>query len=139
MSGGRIFEHTITVGWGDCDPAAIVFYPNYFAWFDEATHLMFRHAGMPMDAVEKRFGVIFPLVEASARFLRPSRYGEAIAFKTTVEAWHEKRLTVLHQGYRDGHLLLDGRELRVCSRPHPEDPVRLQSVPIPKEIVKAFK
>lgn len=134
-----IFEHMVVVGWGDCDPAAIVFYPNYFSWFDAATHLMFRQAGIPMDALERRLGVVFPLAEATARFLRPTRYGEKIEFRTKVEAWHEKRLTVLHQGYREGCLLIEGRETRVCSRPHPEDPNRLQSVPIPEEIIEAFK
>ncbi|HIL88646.1 MAG TPA: acyl-CoA thioesterase, partial [Deltaproteobacteria bacterium] len=30
-------RHTypVRIGWGDCDPAQIVFYPNYFAWFDQ--------------------------------------------------------------------------------------------------------
>jgi len=26
--------HTQTIEWGDCDPAGIVFYPRYFAYFD---------------------------------------------------------------------------------------------------------
>lgn len=134
-----VSKHTVAVGWGDCDPAGIVFYPNYFAWFDAATHLMFRMAGMPFDAVERRFGVWFPLAEATARFLRPSRYGQTIEFQTAVEIWHEKRMTVLHQGYRDGDLLIEGREIRFCGGPHPDDPERLRSVPIPREIIEAFK
>ncbi len=24
----------VTVEWGDCDETGIVFYPNYFCWFD---------------------------------------------------------------------------------------------------------
>jgi acyl-CoA thioesterase FadM len=28
------FRTEILVAWGDCDPAGIVYYPNYFHWFD---------------------------------------------------------------------------------------------------------
>jgi acyl-CoA thioesterase FadM len=30
------------VQFGDCDPAGIVFYPNYLAWFDAAFGRMLR-------------------------------------------------------------------------------------------------
>ena len=38
---------TLTVGWGDCDPAGIVFYPNYFRWFDDASWRLFEAGGLP--------------------------------------------------------------------------------------------
>lgn len=45
--------------------------------------------------------VVAVLAEATARFLRSTRYGENIGVRTTtVETWHEQRLTVLDQGYR---------------------------------------
>ena len=36
---------SINVAWGHCDPANIVFYPNYFNWFDQSSHLLFDKAG----------------------------------------------------------------------------------------------
>ena len=36
---------TIKISWGHCDPAKIVFYPNYFIWFDQSAHLLFDKAG----------------------------------------------------------------------------------------------
>ena len=38
----------ILIAWGDCDPAGIVFYPRYFAWFDAATAALFAAAGLPI-------------------------------------------------------------------------------------------
>ena len=29
--------HRVPIEWGDADPARIVFYPRYFAWFDAGT------------------------------------------------------------------------------------------------------
>jgi 4-hydroxybenzoyl-CoA thioesterase len=34
----------LTIEWGDCDPAGIVFYPRYFAMFDASTAALFARA-----------------------------------------------------------------------------------------------
>ena len=41
--------HEITVEWGDCDPAGIVYYPSYFKWFDQGTYRLFLKAGLRRD------------------------------------------------------------------------------------------
>ena len=40
------FRHSydVIIKWGDCDPAGIVFYPQFFAMFDEATGFLFQAA-----------------------------------------------------------------------------------------------
>jgi 4-hydroxybenzoyl-CoA thioesterase len=133
-------EYTVMVQWGDCDPAQIVFYPRYFEWFDAAGWALLERLFPHKRALLERHGVVgFPIAEASARFLRPSGQGQSITFRSTVEGWQEKRFTILHQGYRDGELLLEGREVRFVGRVHPDDPKRLQAIAIPAEIVEAFR
>ena len=68
------------VDFADCDPARIVFYPRYFDWFDRATENLFRERGMawPQLFVQYRLAG-FPIVDANAKFLGPSRFGERIA------------------------------------------------------------
>src|SRR5208282_2141370 len=62
----------IRVEFGDCDPAKIVFYANYFRWFDQCTSALFRAAGLPLGELFKSYGVVgIPLVEARARFITP--------------------------------------------------------------------
>ena len=39
----------VQVGWGDCDPAGIVFYPRYSAWMDNVSHVLAREMGIPRD------------------------------------------------------------------------------------------
>ncbi len=126
--------------WGDCDPADIVFYPNYFRWFDAASRTYLEQILPPKRAMLERYGILgFPIVDASARFMRPSSYGDAIELRSAVEQWNERRFTVLHRGVRGGELLFEGREVRVAVRQHPEHAGRLQSIPIPEEIVAAFQ
>ena len=133
-------EYTVTVQWGDCDPARIVFYPNYFKWFDEAGWGLLTHLFPDKRELIERYGVVgFPIAEASARFVRPSAQGQRIIFRSRVENVQEKRFTIKHEGYRDGELLLEGREVRFVGRVHPDDPKRLQAIAIPEEIVATFR
>lgn len=134
-----VATYPVTIEWGDCDPAQIVFYPNYFVWFDAAMTALLEEAQWPYTRLYERFGIIgLPLAEASARFYRPSRFRQRLEIRSSVEQWEERRFTVLHQAYRDDVLLLEGREVRICGKPHPEDPQRLQAVPIPPEFKEAF-
>jgi 4-hydroxybenzoyl-CoA thioesterase len=130
---------SVTVQWGDCDPAAIVFYPKYFYWFDSAAHALFDRLVEPKDELLRRFGIIgFPLAEASARFVRPSRVGQAIEIESQVVSCSEKRFTVAHRCTRDGELLLEGQEVRFVGRIDPDDPQRLRSIALPADLVIAF-
>jgi len=130
----------VIVQWGDCDPAGIVFYPNYFTWFDAASRMYLETILPQKRTLLERHGIIgFPIVDASARFMRPSSYGDPIEFRTAVERWEERRFTMLHRGVRGGEVLLEGRELRIAGRHHPEHPGRLQSIPIPEEVLDAFR
>ena len=40
---------------------------------------------------------------------------------------------------RDGELLLTGHEMRIMTRPHPDDPKRLQVIPIPEDLRKKLE
>ena len=44
----RIHTLSVTVEFGDCDPAQIVYYPNFFRWMDAASRHYFAAAGVPL-------------------------------------------------------------------------------------------
>ncbi|MEO8486213.1 MAG: thioesterase family protein [Betaproteobacteria bacterium] len=134
------FVHTteFTVEFGDCDPARIVFYPNFFRWMDAASRHFFAAAGVPSwHETERSDGIIgTPLVEASARFERPATYGERIAVETTIAEWRGKSFVMSHRIRRGDTVLAEGREVRVFARRHPDDPARIQAVEVPPAIRK---
>jgi acyl-CoA thioesterase FadM len=43
------FHYDVTVAWGDCDEAGIVFYPNDFYWFDSAFQALLRAGPQPEE------------------------------------------------------------------------------------------
>lgn len=135
-----VSRYPVTIEWGDCDPARIVFYPNYFVWFDRGAHHLMDALGLGHDALIAHYGVVgAPIAEASARFLVPSEYRQTLVIESSVESCEGKRFTVLHRGVRDGTLLLEGREVRFLGAPHPEHKGRLRAIPIPPEIVARFE
>ena len=85
----------IRAHWGDCDAAGIIFYPNYFRWFDECTQALLRSVGFDQRSLREEFGIVgTAAVDASARFTAPVSFGDVLAR-------HELRRTMGHpQLYR---------------------------------------
>jgi 4-hydroxybenzoyl-CoA thioesterase len=131
-------RHTteFTVEFGDCDPAQIVYYPNFLRWMDAASRHYFVAAGVPSwRETEAALGIIgTPLVDVTAKFLRPATYGDRIAVDSTVAEWRGKSFVMDHVIRRGDTVLVEGREVRVFARRHPDDPARIQAVPAPADI-----
>jgi 4-hydroxybenzoyl-CoA thioesterase len=127
----------IRVEFGDCDPAEIVFYANYFRWFDQCTSALFRAAGLPLRQLFKTHGVVgIPLVEARVRFITPSRYGDELVAESCVTEWKKSSFVISHKFLRDGELAVEGSETHVWAAAHPTEDHRLKSVPLPVEVVR---
>ena len=135
-------RHTtrFTIEFGDCDPAQIVFYPNFFKWIDSASRHFFAAAGVPpWRELEAAHGIIgTPLVGASARFLAPASYGDTIDVETRVAEWRGKSFVMHHTIRRGDVVLVEGEEIRVFARRHPDDPKRIQAVAAPAEVRRLF-
>jgi acyl-CoA thioester hydrolase len=98
------------VHWSDTDAAGIVWFPNYFGWFEDAEEELFtatlgRTRQSLLDAMQ--FGM--PRVEASARYRAPVKPGQTIRVGITTTLENPRRLR--HQfEMRDerGTLLAEG-------------------------------
>tara|TARA_Y100000588_G_C13667533_1_gene674779 strand:- start:177 stop:428 length:252 start_codon:yes stop_codon:yes gene_type:complete len=78
-------EIEIPVECGDTDPASIVFYPNYFKWFDIGTRHLLEVAGIPYEIMISEMGLLgLPLVEASCKFMNPIRFGDTARIRSSV-------------------------------------------------------
>jgi 4-hydroxybenzoyl-CoA thioesterase len=107
-----IYRHTVE--WGDCDPAAIVFYPNFYRWMDASTWALFAAHGLDPATVEARYGVFgTPLVETGAKYLAPVKAGDTIEIESRVESWSRKTFRVAHLIRRGDTLCAEGYEVRV--------------------------
>uniref|UniRef100_Q07K04 Thioesterase superfamily protein n=1 Tax=Rhodopseudomonas palustris (strain BisA53) TaxID=316055 RepID=Q07K04_RHOP5 len=130
----------VQIQWGDCDPANIVYYPRYFAMFDEATAALLAVAGFSKQDIVKRYGLVgIPMVDTRAKFFISSTHGDWIAIESRLEAFRRSSFDIVHKVYRGDQLAIEAFETRVLVGRHPDDPDRLKSAPFPPEIVARFK
>jgi 4-hydroxybenzoyl-CoA thioesterase len=132
---------SVDVTFGDCDPAGIVFFPNFSRWMDTASLSFFMQCGVPpwRELVHTRGIVGTPLVEISTRFVNSATYGQRLTITTHVEEWRSKVVVQIHRITRaraDGgdDLICEGRELRVFARRDAHEPDRLRAIPVPEDI-----
>ena len=132
MSKKSIF--TVNVLFGDCDPAGIVFFPNFSRWMDAASLHFFMQCGVPpWRELQKTTGIIgTPLLEIHTKFFMPATYGETIEVHTTVEEWRAKVLIQHHRIVRGDDLICEGRETRAFVVRQPDG--RLKAIPVPEDI-----
>jgi 4-hydroxybenzoyl-CoA thioesterase len=132
----RSHVHRVEVHFGDCDPAGIVFFPNFSRWMDEASLAFFMACGVPpwRELVKTRGIVGTPLLEIHTKFFKPPTYGQTIEVHTSVEEWAPKTFRHRHVVRRGDDLLCEGTEVRAFVRRHPDDPDRIQAIPIPQDI-----
>lgn len=132
----RTHIHRVHVEFGDCDPAGIAYFPNFFRWFDAASRHYFAAAGVPpWRELEKTDGILgTPVVDVSCRFVAPTSYGEDLEVHTSITEWGNKSFTMRHELRRGTELLAEGREVRVFVKRHPENPARMVAVPAPEQI-----
>ncbi len=128
--------YAVNVQFGDCDPAGIVFFPNFSRWMDAASLHFFMQCGVPpWRELKKTTGIIgTPLLEINTKFLRTATYGETIHIHTSIVEWREKVFLQKHSVMRDDTLLCEGLETRAFVIHPPGEPDRIKTIPIPPDI-----
>ncbi len=132
-------RRTMRIEWGQCDPAGIVFYPQYLIIFDSSTGWLFERIGLTPSAMRKKYRIVgMPVVQVGARFVMPCRFDDEIVVESEVEEWGRTSFTVRHRILNQGQLAVDGFEKRVWAAADPDQPGRLKPQPIPAEIIAAL-
>ena len=133
-----IIEHS--VDWLHCDPAGIMFYPEFYIWFDQATERLFAANGLTYEYVKKKYNLVgFPLVESGAKYKTPCKHGEEVELHSCVKEWGNKTFLMQHRIiHKDGAEALEGFERRVWTVNDPGVPKGMRAVEIPQEVRKRF-
>ncbi len=127
-----------TIEWGDCDAAGIVFYPNYFRWFDAGFQKLLRTKGLSQRELGARYGIIGTgLIDAGARFKAPAAYGDAVELVTRIERFEDLSFTAAHAVLKAGRTIVEGYEKRAFLAAG-DGNGRLKALPLPQEFQALF-
>ena len=134
-----VSKKQLLVEWGHCDPAGIVFYPQYLAWFDDCTTALFTNAGMPTRALFRAHAILgVPLVDVRVRFLVASTFGDELLAESTVTEFRGSSFVVRHHFLKEKALAVEGYEIRVWTGRDPKNPERMKSQKLPREVMERF-
>jgi 4-hydroxybenzoyl-CoA thioesterase len=135
----KVNRKTILIEWGDCDPAGIVYFPRYLAFFDNCTSALFSSVGLPKYEPLKRYEIVgIPLVDVRASFAIPSRFGDEVVVESSIEKWGRSSFHVHHRLMKDDALAVEGFETRVWAARAADDPEKIKGQPVPQEVIDRF-
>lgn len=94
----------VTVRYAETDMMGIVYHANYLPWFEIGRTTLLREQGLPYRELET-LGYRLPVLEISAKYLRPALYDDTLTIITFLK---EKPLLRIRLNYevRRGHELL---------------------------------
>jgi 4-hydroxybenzoyl-CoA thioesterase len=79
-----------------------------------------------------------PMVDMRVRFLVPSRFGEDVIIDSSIPEWRNSSFDVHHKLFKNDVLAVECFETRVWTVRSPEDPEKLKSQPVPREVIDRF-
>lgn len=138
-----VHVHAIDVRFGDCDPAAIVYFPRYFDFFHQAMETWFpARLGFGYDEFVRDRKLGFPAVHTEADFERPSRFGERIEIHMRVSKLGRSSISFDYEVFgADGLRRATGRSVCVVMNLDDRSPEHGRAVEMPAELrarIEAF-
>ena len=126
------------VEWGHCDPAGIIFNPNYYIWMDSGTHALLQAAGFDLIGNTHNDELFrgCPLVASNMSFMRPLYFGDVTVLTSRVEKFGNTSFVVAHE-FRHGDdpkPVATGNEVRVWGYSDPAQPEKLVATRMPDEV-----
>jgi 4-hydroxybenzoyl-CoA thioesterase len=134
------FRRKLTIEWGHCDPAGIVFNPRFFEFFDASTWLMFEAAlGVKAQDLATTYRIVgIALVDARANFLKPVKFGDVIEIVSRVSEFRRSSFDVEHRLSVNGAAAVEGGESRVWAVRDKNDSDKIAAAAIPPEVIARF-
>lgn len=88
----ELYPVLIRVHWFDTDAAGIVWFGNFFRFFEEAEDELFRALGHPRTEVIREHGIFMPRVETMCRYRSPARAGELLEIGVGIDEMAHRRI-----------------------------------------------
>lgn len=107
-----VSETKIRVRYAETDQMNVVYHGNYAQYFEVGRVESIRQLGMSYKDVEAS-GVIMPVIEWTAKFIRPAHYDDLLTVRTMLRQWPvDHRVEFQQEVYNEqGKLLTTGKVL----------------------------
>jgi len=116
---------TFRVRYAETDQMGVVYYANYFIWFEVARTDFCRQRGFAYRDMEEQDGLYIIVAEARCRYKTPAHYDDEIEVRTYLKDVRKRVLVFGYEIYRTvtDELLAEGETVHVITnrdgRPRP--------------------
>jgi acyl-CoA thioester hydrolase len=112
-------ETTVRVRYKETDQMGMVYYGNYFTYFEIGRVEYLRDRGMAYKEMEQQDDSYIVVAESHCRHLRPARYDDVLRIRTRVSRARRRTLRFAYEIVNDatGELLATGETVHVvCNK-----------------------
>jgi len=119
MSVAPTSTSTVRVRYAETDKMGVVYYANYFVWFEVGRTDLLRTLGWSYREMEQA-GVSLPVIEAHCEYLRPARYDDELEILTTGRLLSPVRMEFTYEVRQAVHATIaaTGRTLHASLAPN---------------------
>ena len=93
----KIIETTFRVRYAETDASGVVYHSHYIVWFELGRGEWFWQQERDYHRDVEARGLNWPVVELSARYLAPARYGDRVTVRTWLQEVHSRAFTIAYE------------------------------------------
>jgi acyl-CoA thioester hydrolase len=101
------------VPYADTDQMGVVYYGNYFTYFERIRNEYLREKGWTYKEIESE-GIQLPVIETKSNYKLPAKYDDLLMIRGSCELIKPTRLIFHCQVFRGDELLTEGYTIHVC-------------------------
>ena len=109
----EIVEIDYRVPYADTDQMGVVYYGNYFTYFERIRNEYLREKGWTYKEIEAA-GILLPVIETKSNYKASAKYDDLLTIKGVCELVKSTRLIFNCQVFRGDELLNEGYTIHVC-------------------------
>ena len=115
MTADQTSSSTVRVRYAETDKMGVVYYANYFVWFEVARADLLRALGWSYREMEHS-GVSLPVIEAHCDYRRAARYDDELQVRTVGRVLSPVRMEFTYEVVRmdDGVVAATGRTVHAA-------------------------
>ncbi len=97
----------VTVRYAETDMMGVVYHGSYLPWFEIGRTTLLKEHGFPYRQLEAD-GYFLPVLEISAKYLRPARYDDTLTILTTMPERPTLKIRLIYEVRKGDELIATG-------------------------------
>src|SRR6185437_7124181 len=96
-------ETTVRVRYAETDQMGVVYYANFFVWFEVARVELVRHLGFSYKKMEIEDDSLVVVAKASCTYKHPAKFDDLLRIRTTVKQSRRRTINFAYELFNEAY------------------------------------